>query len=158
MAAVIPPTPGEAADPFKAKLLGDKLAEACGLDSVRFPGSQPVSFKLESMDVLEQKDFWVCEKSDGVRVLLFIVINVANNNTQETWMVDRKLNFKMVRGLEFSQGLDSRKPLRKTVIDGELVYDIEPTGEVRIKPEWLMTHRKCLGYMHSTALSATGTA
>jgi hypothetical protein len=31
-------------------------------------------------------DFWVCEKSDGLRVLVFVVMNQGSGQ-QETWLV-----------------------------------------------------------------------
>ncbi len=64
--------------------------------SFRFPGSQPVSFATDDLDKLEQQEyvsftprppnssfhasFWVCEKSDGIRVLLFVF---TDNNTKD---------------------------------------------------------------------------
>ncbi|KPV76283.1 uncharacterized protein RHOBADRAFT_3134, partial [Rhodotorula graminis WP1] len=91
--------------------------------SHRFPGSQPVSFDYESLKLLEQEDFWVCEKSDGVRVLVLIV---ATGFGQEVYLIDRKdaihqcywLTFPHQDGPEFNHS--------NTVLDGEFVIDVDP--------------------------------
>ncbi|SCZ93553.1 BZ3500_MvSof-1268-A1-R1_Chr6-3g08735 [Microbotryum saponariae] len=119
---------------------GDACADLCAVPKVehlamclcyggdRFPGSQPVSFDLQSLKMLEEEDFWVCEKSDGVRV---IVLVVATEQGQQTYLVDRKYYFYQVSGLRFPHqtGLDFDHS--NTVLDGELVIDVEPArGEV----------------------------
>ena len=129
MTSSIPDIPGEQANPETAHFLSARVAEVCGLSSSRFPGSQPVSFELKSLELLEKKDFWVCEKSDGVRVLVYIVVNNITG-MQETWLVDRKQKFSKVEGLMFPHHMDPRMPLSETIIDGELVYDEEPNGNV----------------------------
>ncbi|GAA5981407.1 hypothetical protein JCM5350_004050 [Sporobolomyces pararoseus] len=104
------------------------LADLCGIKgTARFPGSQPVSFDLHSLQLLETEDFWVCEKSDGVRVLVLIV---ATGFGQETYLIDRKeniyqnyyLTFPHQDGLEFNHS--------NTVLDAEYVIDVDPvTGQ-----------------------------
>ncbi|GAA5946212.1 hypothetical protein JCM10213_001642 [Rhodosporidiobolus nylandii] len=114
--------PGEVVnDPEKHWSLRRHLADLCGTGgTARFPGSQPVSFDYESLKLLEKEDFWVCEKSDGVRVLVLIV---ATGFGQE---IDRKdtiyqnyyLTFPHQDGLEFNHS--------NTVLDGEFVIDVDP--------------------------------
>jgi mRNA guanylyltransferase len=82
----IPEIPGNEADPHTARNLAERVSQLCHLNSSRFPGSQPVSFTSASLDMLERMDFWVCEKSDGVRLLIFVVMN-GMTGEQEVWLV-----------------------------------------------------------------------
>lgn len=83
----IPEIPGIQAPSDIRDHLQGHLANLCQLRGRnRFPGAQPVSFTKDSLGLLENMDFWVCEKSDGVRVLVFIVMNAALGR-QETWLV-----------------------------------------------------------------------
>lgn len=70
----IPDIPGARISPRSQQesWLKSYVARLCHLDNDRFPGSQPISFSLNHLDELEKKDYWVCEKSDGVRVLFFL--------------------------------------------------------------------------------------
>ncbi|TYJ54735.1 hypothetical protein B9479_004583 [Cryptococcus floricola] len=123
----IPDIPGERLQNPETKYhLASRVSQLCGLNSPdKFPGSQPVSFSTASLDLLEKKDFWVCEKSDGVRVLVFIVIN-GFSGEQETWLIDRKQEFYNVKGLMFPKWDDRRQPLGESILDGELVIDVDP--------------------------------
>ena len=87
----IPDIPGTLLEDEEVKgHLLEHLSNLCGLNSARFPGSQPVSFSTASLELLESKDFWVCEKTDGVRVLVFIVMNQMRGS-QEVWLVSLTL-------------------------------------------------------------------
>ncbi|GAA5969909.1 hypothetical protein JCM11641_008081 [Rhodosporidiobolus odoratus] len=117
--------PGELVlDTEKHWALRRHLADLCNSGgTARFPGSQPVSFDLESLSLLEKEDFWVCEKSDGVRVLVLIV---ATGFGQEVYLIDRKdaiyqnyyLTFPHQDGFEYNHS--------NTVLDGEFVIDVDP--------------------------------
>jgi len=101
------------------------LANLCQLKNTRFPGSQPVSFRRESLDALEREDFWVCEKSDGVRVLVMIT---GNRVQQDVYLIDRKEEFYHLPGLSFPNKPNADNPgrmLSDTVLDGELVIDVD---------------------------------
>ncbi|WVN85172.1 uncharacterized protein L203_100317 [Cryptococcus depauperatus CBS 7841] len=132
--SIIPDIPGELlTDPNIQHHLSSRVASLCGLSSNKFPGSQPVSFTTASLDLLEREDFWVCEKSDGVRVLVFIVMNNMTNQ-QEVWLIDRKERYFNVTGLYFTHWEHKNVPLKETLIDGELVLDIDPrTGHQTLR-------------------------
>ena len=73
----------------------------------RFPGSQPISFSLDHLNELEKKEcvalspsrcladspssYWVCEKSDGIRVLFFLQTDPTGS--QAVYLVSMILSF-----------------------------------------------------------------
>lgn len=102
-AAPIPDIPGELLEDDNIRgHLNNHISTLCHLSHSKFPGSQPVSFSLASLELLESLDFWVCEKSDGVRVLVFIVMNNLVGQ-QEVWLVSR--SFGTVSGLQTDCGV-----------------------------------------------------
>ncbi|BGP38679.1 Dcp1p-Dcp2p decapping enzyme complex alpha subunit [Rhodotorula kratochvilovae] len=117
--------------PGEPVLDGDKhwnlkkhLSDLCGTQgTARFPGSQPVSFDYESLKLLEQEDFWVCEKSDGVRVLVLIV---ATGFGQEVYLIDRKDAIHQCYWLTFPHQDGPEYNHSNTVLDGEFVIDVDP--------------------------------
>ncbi|OXG93496.1 mRNA guanylyltransferase [Cryptococcus neoformans A2-102-5] len=122
----IPDIPGELlTDPTLQYFLAERVSNLCGIGGGKFPGSQPVSFSSSSLDLLEKEDFWVCEKSDGVRVLVFIVVNQSTEQ-QEVWLIDRKQRFFKIQGLYFAHWENRSAFLGETLLDGELVIDIDP--------------------------------
>ncbi|ORY25741.1 putative mRNA guanylyltransferase [Naematelia encephala] len=122
----IPNIPGVLlTDPTTKQHLSSHVSSLCGLSSNKFPGAQPVSFSAQSLDLLETMDFWVCEKSDGIRLLIFVVMNGMTGN-QEVWLIDRKQQFYQVDNLHFPHWERASDPLTDTVLDGELVIDIDP--------------------------------
>ncbi|GAA6031695.1 hypothetical protein JCM8097_001939 [Rhodosporidiobolus ruineniae] len=117
--------PGELVqDPEKHWSLRRHLADLCGTGgTAKFPGSQPVSFDFASLELLEKEDFWVCEKSDGVRVLVLIV---ATGFGQEVYLIDRKDNIYQNYYLTFPHQDGFEYNHSNTVLDGELVIDVDP--------------------------------
>ncbi|KAM5534049.1 hypothetical protein V8D89_012230 [Ganoderma adspersum] len=101
------------------------VASLCHLDHERFPGSQPVSFAAKDLDKLEAQDYWVAEKSDGIRVLLLIHAD-TNTCDQMLYLIDRHNSYRQLTGLYFPHHADPRNPLRDTLVDGELVIDVDP--------------------------------
>ncbi|KAI0005995.1 mRNA capping enzyme [Russula compacta] len=101
------------------------VASLCGLNHDRFPGSQPISFSTKDLERLEQEDYWVCEKSDGIRVLLAVLTDLETCN-QFVYIIDRHNTYREISGLFFPHHEHPERPLRSTVIDGELVVDVDP--------------------------------
>ncbi|KII88307.1 hypothetical protein PLICRDRAFT_54147 [Plicaturopsis crispa FD-325 SS-3] len=99
------------------------VAQLCHLDHDRFPGSQPVSFGTKDLEKLENQDYWVCEKSDGIRVLFLIY---ADADANDTYIIDRHNTYRAVTGFFFPHYQNPMKPLGNTILDGELVIDVDP--------------------------------
>ncbi|KAJ7741583.1 mRNA capping enzyme, catalytic domain-containing protein [Mycena maculata] len=102
--------------------LKGNVGRICGVDHDRFPGSQPVSFAKGDLAKLKSQDFWVCEKSDGIRVLLL----VHTDSEQTVYLIDRKNEYYQLQGLFFPHHENPKMPLQNTIVDGELVFDVDP--------------------------------
>ncbi|KDR73643.1 hypothetical protein GALMADRAFT_72172 [Galerina marginata CBS 339.88] len=116
------------------KWLKMHVARMCGLENherqvlrsqAAFPGSQPVSFGTRDLAKLETQDYWVCEKSDGIRVLFLVATNLDNND-QTTYIIDRHNTYREITGIYFPHHENPLMPLRNSLIDGELVIDVDP--------------------------------
>lgn len=124
----IPDIPGRLVPPRSEQehWLRFEVARLCQLENERtFPGSQPVSFGTKDLDKLENQDYWVCEKSDGIRVLLFVQTDLKTKD-QAVYLIDRHNTYREVQGLYFPHHENPVMPLRSTVVDGELVVDTDP--------------------------------
>ncbi|CAL9732992.1 mRNA-capping enzyme subunit alpha [Monosporozyma unispora] len=105
--------------------------------SKAFPGSQPISFQHSDIDEkLKSQDYYVCEKTDGLRALMFIILNPVTGQ-QGCFMIDRENNYYLVNGFRFP-----RLPRKKkeelletlqdgTLIDGELVIQTNPVTKIQ---------------------------
>ncbi|KAL3234824.1 mRNA-capping enzyme subunit alpha [Nakaseomyces bracarensis] len=105
--------------------------------SKTFPGSQPVSFQHSDIqDKLVGQDYYVCEKTDGMRVLMLVVLNPVTGE-QGCFMIDRENNYYLVNGFHFPC-LPQRKKeelletsQNGTLIDGELVIQTNPMTKLQ---------------------------
>ena len=94
-----------------------------------FPGAQPVSFTRDHLEELRQHDYYVCEKTDGLRYLMYLTHD--DNNHQVVYLIDRKNDYWWVPHLYFphhENDKDMTRFARETIIDGELVEDRFPDG------------------------------
>ncbi|KAF3770576.1 mRNA capping enzyme, alpha subunit [Cryphonectria parasitica EP155] len=101
-----------------------------------FPGAQPVSFARRHLQDLLQKDYYVCEKTDGIRYLLYLTQD--EHGSEAVYLIDRKNDFWFMqnRNLHFPTKESEGAYHTDTVIDGELVMDRQPDGTE--KPSFLV--------------------
>lgn len=102
-----------------------------------FPGSNPVSFQHSDIEEkLLSQDYYVCEKTDGLRALMLILINPVTRE-QGCFMIDRENNYYLVNGFRFPRlpRKDKKELLETlqdgTLIDGELVIQTNPVTKLR---------------------------
>lgn len=78
----------------------------------KFIGCHPITLNLNNIDTILNKDFMVCEKSDGVRVFFYIT---EFKDVKRAYFNDRKNDF---------YELPMKCPdIKSTLIDGELIVD-----------------------------------
>lgn len=81
------------------------------------PGPLPVSITRSHLRHIEENKYWVCEKSDGERAILYVMAS-----SKKVYVVDRKMKFmRVTKGEEmyvrlYGQGGD-------TVLDGEIIQN-----------------------------------
>ncbi|KAL2200918.1 mRNA capping enzyme alpha subunit-like protein [Corynascus similis CBS 632.67] len=121
--------PGVKAQGDLLRELRAEVANLLGRNSYSFPGAQPVSFSRRHLDELRREDYYVCEKSDGIRYLLYLTAD--ENGSECHYLVDRKNDYWWLsqRNLHFPLAQDRAAFHTGTLIDGELVMDVLPSGE-----------------------------
>ncbi|KAJ2001756.1 Dcp1p-Dcp2p decapping enzyme complex alpha subunit [Coemansia thaxteri] len=151
----IPAIPGHLLPHASSQELRQFVGQLSGTQRPTFPGSQPVSFtKTGSIPALIQSNYLVCEKSDGVRVLVLMIVDQQTKQPR-TYFITRKNEYYLAPpSCVFPQPVfDSNKVDASpsnfhhgTLIDAELVIDRDPrTGRA---------DRKLLGF---DALVVNGT-
>ncbi|KAJ3153385.1 Dcp1p-Dcp2p decapping enzyme complex alpha subunit [Geranomyces michiganensis] len=91
-----------------------------------FAGSMPVALTREHRQALEREDYYVCEKSDGVRYLMLLRITQSG---PATFLIDRANDPHYIEKLHFPlpcpPGDNTVKFHADTLMDGELVVDVD---------------------------------
>ncbi|KAK4457108.1 mRNA capping enzyme, catalytic domain-containing protein [Cladorrhinum samala] len=125
--------PGIKAEHELAKSLRGEVARLLGRSQFNFPGAQPVSFSRKHIDELRREDYYVCEKSDGIRYLLYLTQD--ENGRECQYLIDRKNDywFLHMRNMHFPLPGNTEKYHVDTLIDGELVMDSLPGGKTEPK-------------------------
>ncbi|KAJ1983263.1 Dcp1p-Dcp2p decapping enzyme complex alpha subunit [Dimargaris verticillata] len=125
--ATIPEIPGVLVTGNNERILKQTVSRLLNTRSDRFPGAQPVSFLESHIQELESEDYFVCEKSDGIRCLVLAITNSAG--LPETFAIDRRNNYRFIRDfyIPLPGSMSRPKYHNQTLFDGELVIDTDPT-------------------------------
>ncbi|EOO04446.1 putative mrna capping enzyme alpha protein [Phaeoacremonium minimum UCRPA7] len=113
-----------------------EVADLLQRNQISFPGAQPVSFAQKHIDELLSRDYYVCEKTDGIRYLLYLTSDETGSEIH--YLIDRKNDFWFIhhKNLHFPLQGDDQAFHTRTIVDGELVIDEEPDGTK--KPKFLV--------------------
>ncbi|KAJ2830135.1 Dcp1p-Dcp2p decapping enzyme complex alpha subunit [Coemansia erecta] len=133
MAGEIPEIPGRMVPNDQAYELRNKVGTLTQTLKPTFQGSQPVSFtRSQSLTALLERDFFVCEKSDGVRVLVLMIMTLAG---PQTFFITRKNEYYHVPHVAFPapEANNFDKFQDGTLIDAELVFVKMPDGSQKCK-------------------------
>jgi mRNA guanylyltransferase len=142
----LPQIPGK---PISDHILMDRrrdVAQLLGRNKLAFPGAQPISFTRRHLDALCIEDYWLCEKTDGIRCLLYCTQNDAGSELH--YLIDRKNDYYEVADLHLPHHEDRtfHRFHVDTLLDGELVLDRVAGG------------RKVLRYLVFDCLALDGEA
>ncbi|KAF3913619.1 hypothetical protein ABW21_db0201198 [Orbilia brochopaga] len=129
----VPSIPGLKAEPSVALTLRREVAELLKRSTISFPGAQPVSFATRHIDELHKEDYYVCEKTDGIRCLLYCT-HGDTEDSEAYYLIDRKNEYYYVQGLHYPKTQDDWSSFHiQTLIDGELVIDEKKDGRQVLK-------------------------
>ncbi|RDW65217.1 mRNA-capping enzyme subunit alpha [Coleophoma crateriformis] len=125
--------PGVKAEGHLLHAMRQEVAELLDRKHLGFPGAQPVSFARRHLEELTRQDYFVCEKSDGIRYLLYLTQD--ENNEEIHYLIDRKNDYWFLPkgALHFPVPRDIEGFHVKTLIDGELVIDRLKNGQMQPK-------------------------
>jgi mRNA guanylyltransferase len=101
---------------------------------------QPVSLSKDTLSLLSTQDYYVCEKSDGIRIFCFIAhhadsINGGSGSIPAVYLCDRHYEFRELKGFfwPFSASGEDLLLHSHTLLDGELVIDRNPYTQEQVE-------------------------
>lgn len=121
-----------------ANLFRDRIADLLGRNSRGFPGAQPVSFARSHLQELQRADYYLCEKTDGIRCLLYLTffVDPDGSRREAAFLIDRKNDYYHIDNPHFhfpQPGQDEASFHVETLLDGELVLDIYPQKQKQVR-------------------------
>ncbi|KAI4202962.1 MAG: hypothetical protein LQ350_002179 [Teloschistes chrysophthalmus] len=148
-ASTPPKLPGTLMNGEMLRSFQQEVANMLQRNNPSFPGAQPVSFTARHKLELQKQDYYVCEKSDGIRCLMY---HTEDDYGRETvYLIDRKNDYYWVDHLHFPLPSSEEQFHVNTLVDGELVNDRQPNGT--IQPKYLVfdcLHLDGSSLMHRT--------
>ncbi|CAI2175484.1 10466_t:CDS:10 [Funneliformis geosporum] len=129
--APAPRVPGQPVETQRLRELRSRVRELVGVSN--FPGAQPISFSSEHIRELQNEDYYVCEKTDGTRVLAYITCD--SPGIPAVFLIDRKNYYRLIPNLLFPVPDDPTFSNfhNETIMDCELVNDTENDGRISLK-------------------------
>ncbi|KAI8975621.1 mRNA capping enzyme, catalytic domain-containing protein [Mycotypha africana] len=118
----LPETIAKRVDPTYSKQLQARLKRLLNWQSEGFPGSRPITFESKHLRDIEREDYFVTEKADGIRYLLYFVHSPKG---PASFLFDRNQVWYYVPNLLFPLRGRENEFLTETLMDGELVLDID---------------------------------
>ncbi|KAH3663475.1 hypothetical protein WICMUC_005914 [Wickerhamomyces mucosus] len=139
----MPEIPGELMPDNIAHELQQKVINhLIGRRGMGFVGSQPVSFEAKHItENLERRDYFVCEKSDGLRCLMLCTLDP--NGDEAIFLITRENQFYRIPLFHFPLPGDINSCHNGTLIDGELVLSKRADGNGK-ELRYLMFDCLCL--------------
>lgn len=131
MGGSVPEIPGIRATGEMLRAFRQEVADLLGRRSINFPGAQPVSFAARHKFELQKQDYYICEKSDGIRCLMYHTQDEEKNEV--IYLIDRKNDYYWVQNLHFPLPKFVEQFHLNTLVDGELVNDKLPNGGTQLK-------------------------
>ncbi|KAK4541303.1 hypothetical protein LTR36_008061 [Oleoguttula mirabilis] len=115
------------------RLQRDSVADLLNRPTTGFPGAQPVSFARHHLQELQKEDYFLCEKTDGIRCLLYLsqFIDEHGQAVETQFLIDRKNDYYYIARDAMHippEGDDLGAFHIGTLFDGELVLQKTRAG------------------------------